>query len=74
MLWVATAAGAVFGGTGLLLLGGAGSAAGWGAPWWQAVAQLVCWAGLGISAVGVAVWTQIASRARTSPSLRPWGP
>ena len=72
MLWVAAAAGAVFGGTGLLLLGGAGSAAGWGAPWWQAVAQLVCWAGLGVGAVGVAVWAQIAGEARTPPWSRPW--
>ncbi|GLC62588.1 hypothetical protein PLESTB_001916800 [Pleodorina starrii] len=72
MLWVATAAGAVFGGTGLLLLGGAGPAARWGAPWWEAVAQLVCWAGLGISAVGVAVWAQTAGGARTPPRSRPW--
>ncbi|WP_272027833.1 hypothetical protein [Kocuria rosea] len=72
MLWVAAVAGAVFGGTGLLLLSGAGPAAGWGAPWWQAVAQLVCWAGLGVSAVGVAVWAQTAGGARTPPRPRPW--
>ncbi|MFF0903779.1 UNVERIFIED_CONTAM: DUF6297 family protein [Kocuria sp. CPCC 205316] len=72
MLWVAAAAGALFGGTGLLLLRGTGLTAGWGMPWWEAVAQLVCWAGLGVSAVGVAVWAQTAGGARTPPRSRPW--
>lgn len=72
MLCAAAAAGAVFGGTGLLLLGGAGPAARWDRQWWEAVAQLVCWAGLGVSVVGVAVWAQTAGGARTSPRPRPW--
>lgn len=72
MLWVATAAGAVFGGTGLLLLSGAGPAAGRGAPWWEAAARLVCWAGLGVSAVGVSVWAQTAGGVPDSLRSRPW--
>ncbi|GEO97439.1 DUF6297 family protein [Kocuria turfanensis] len=71
-LWVAAVAGALVGGTGLLLLAGAGPAAGWGAPWWQVPAQLVCWAGLGISAVGVAVWAQTAREVPASLRSRPW--
>lgn len=72
MLWAAAAAGALFGGTGLLLMWGTGLTAGWGQQWWQAVAQLVCWAGLGISAVGVAVWAQTAGGAPALPRPRPW--
>lgn len=72
MLWAAVATGVLFGGTGLLLLWGTGLTAGWGEPWWPAAAQLVCWAGLGVSAVGVAVWAQAAGGASTSLRSRPW--
>jgi hypothetical protein len=72
MLCAAAVAGALVGGTSLLLLWGAGSLAGWGAPWWEVVGQLVCWAGLGISAVGVAVWAQSAGRVPTSLRSRTW--
>ena len=72
MLGVAAATGALFGGTALLLLQGTGLAAGWGASWWPGVAQLVCWAGLGVSAVGIAVWAQVAGGVSDSPRFRPW--
>ncbi|MFC4902734.1 hypothetical protein [Kocuria oceani] len=72
MLWPAAAVGALFGGTGVLLLWGAGLATGWGEQWWEAVAPLVCGAGLGVSAVGVAVWAQAAGGVPTSRRSRPW--
>jgi hypothetical protein len=72
MLWAAAAAGALFGGTGLLLMWGAGLTAGWGQPWWQAVAQLVGWAGLGISAVGVSIWAQASIGVPASLRSRTW--
>lgn len=72
MLCAAAAAGALFGGTGLLLMWGTGLTAGWGQPWWQAVAQIVGWAGLGISAVGVSIWAQASIGVPTSLRSRPW--
>ncbi|MEX5265938.1 hypothetical protein RF640_18135 [Kocuria sp. CPCC 205231] len=72
MLWAAAAAGALCGGTGLLLMWGTGLTAGWGQPWRQAVAQLVGWAGLGISAVGVSIWAQASIGVPTSLRSRPW--
>ena len=72
MLWAATAAGALCGGSGLLLMWGAGLTAGWGQPWWQAVAQLVGWAGLGISAVGVSIWAQASIGVPASLRSRIW--
>ncbi|MGX5359844.1 hypothetical protein [Kocuria sp. KH4] len=72
MLCAAAATGALFGGSGLLLMWGAGLTAGWGQPWWQAVAQLVGWAGLGVSAVGVSIWVQASIGVPASLRSRPW--